>query len=164
MQDTPSHYYCTAKRAPLSAVIRFPSPKNQAAAYSKLVCTDQDKSIIADILTTMANNGKVTLLFKQSYIRQLGTEIEHVYPLAFIAVAFKNPELRVCMEKIFDDYFKRTGFLEGMGEHLIKESNKDTLNQYIDDFAKDINIPANIVREYFKMHDWEGFFYYLIQH
>lgn len=67
------------------------------------------------------------------------------------------------MPNIFDDYFKRNGFLEGLGPSLTREAEKGKLDPYLNDFAAELNIPVNQIRTYFQTRDWENLVRYLIQ-
>src|SRR3990167_7732362 len=111
-------------------LVKLEKKQEQKNPYSELVCTSKDKDLIIEIVTTVAENGKFSLLMKQSYLRNLGSEIDHVHPLKFIAVAVSTSYLRSCLIRIFDDYFKRNGFMDGLGESLTNQTNNGTMEPY----------------------------------
>lgn len=139
----------------MASMIKFPKDE-KSPAYSELICTEQDKAAIYEIITLMADNGKISLLFKKGYIESLGKEIQHVHPLKFLSTIVTHPHLTECLFEIFDDFFKRNGFMEGLGTRLSKEAEKGKLGQYIGDFADEVRVPKERLMKYFRNHDWEG--------
>lgn len=144
-------------------VVKIPPAKTQDEAYSELTLTEQDRTIIYEIIKTIADNGKLTLLFKQNHLKQLGTQINHVHPLKFLSAIFTHPELKICMIDVYDDYFKKTGFLDGLAPSLTREAEKGKLTQYLDDFAADLQVSLDGIKPYFQSGDWEELVRYLIQ-
>lgn len=139
------------------SIIKFPpagEPKD--LSYAELVCSDVDARCICEIITCVAKNGKVTLLFKQNHLRQLGAQIKHVHPLKFLATIFKDPKLRICMREISDDYFKWSEFMEGLAPNLTREADKGKLEQHLTAFASDVGVSPDHIRKYFQNRDWES--------
>ncbi len=148
----------------MPSIIKKPpvKPPETDPLYKELVCTDQDRANIYEIISTIGENGKLSLLFKQSHLKELGAKINHVHPLKFLAVIFTDSHLKTCMFSVWDDYFKRTHFLDGLGPSLTREAEKEKLNQYLGDFATELKIPLENLRPYFDMRDWESLVLYLI--
>jgi hypothetical protein len=142
-------------KAILGSIIKIPAPKPKELPYENIPCSERDKACVREIITSMGENGKFSLLFMQGHLRDLGAEIEQLHPLKFLSSIFVHPELKVHMAEIFDDYFKRTGFMDGLGPNLSLEADKGRLDQYLDAFAKEINFPAEKIRPYFDNRDWE---------
>ncbi len=145
-----------------ASIIKVP-PTGGETTYGDLVCTEQDKANIYEIITTMAENGKISLLLKQGHLKALGAQINHVHPLKFLTSIFTNPRLKFCMFDLFDDYFKRNGFMDGLAPSLEKEAERGKLINYLNDFSIEMNIPADDVRPYFLSRDWENFVRFLMQ-
>lgn len=150
-------------QTPLASIIKIPNKEPTEVAYKDLVCTEQDKAAIFEIVTTMSENGKIALLLKQNHLRFLGAQINHIHPLKFLSTVFANPRLKVCMFDIFDDYFKRNGMMEGLGPSLSKEAEKGKLMQYLNEFAAEVNVSPDDLRGFFQSRDWEGMVRYLIE-
>ncbi|HEX2582518.1 MAG TPA: hypothetical protein VHL30_00180, partial [Chlamydiales bacterium] len=146
----------------LAVVVKIPPAKAQDEAYGELVCTEQDQSHITEIIKIMSENGKLGLLFRQNHLKQLGAQINHVHPLKFLETIFSNPESKASMRDIFEDYFKKTGFLDGLGPSLSREMEKGKLMQYVEDFSKTVGVSAEGIRPYFQTGDWEALVRYLI--
>lgn len=146
----------------LAAIIKIPPAKPADQTYQDLVCTEADKEGIAKIVTMLGENGKISILLNQGYLKALGAQIDHVHPLKFLSTVFSNPELKASMRKVFDDYFKRNGFMEGLGPNMTREQEKGKLYQYIPDFAKEVDIPIDNIRFFFQTSDWEGLVQFLI--
>ncbi len=143
--------------APLTAsIIKRPPEKTGELAYKDLVCTAEHQGCIYEIISTMAENNKLTLLFKQSHLKELGDKISEVHPMKFMSTIFTHPYLRSCMPSIWSDYFKRTGFMDGLGPSLTREMERGKLVSLIDDFSTEVNIPAHQLRPYFEVQDWDS--------
>lgn len=157
-------FCCTVLSLPLTgSIIKKPPVKPVETSYFQLECTEQDKANIYEIISTMAEKGKLSLLFQQSYLREIGAQINHVHPLKFLAVIMKEPYLKSCMSYIWDDYFKRNGFMDGIAPALSREAEKGKLEFHLDEFAKDVGLPKEHIKAYFDVHDWENLVLYLIQ-
>lgn len=155
---------CSLFAAPISgSIIKKRPVKPVETDYKDLPCSEQDKANIYEIISTMAEKGKLSLLFQQSYLREVGAQINHVHPLKFLASIIKEPYLKSCMAYIWDDYFKRNGFLDGLSPSLSREAEKGKLDFYLKDFAKDVGMPSEHIKAYFDVHDWENLVLYLIQ-
>ncbi len=157
MQDIPyvENYAPSPVASLIATMIKFPV-EDKSPAYADLVCTQQDQANIYEIITQLADNGKISLLFKKGYIEDLGDQIQHVHPLKFLSTIVIHPHLNSCLYEVFDDYFKRNGFMNGIGPRLTKEAEKGKLNQYIADFAGEVKIPQDRLMKFFKNQDWEG--------
>ena len=145
-----------------ASIIKKPPAKSVETPYKDLVCTEEDRANIYEIISTMAENGKLSLLFKQSHLKEIGAQINHVHPLKFLSAIFTDPHLKSCMYYIWDDYFKRNGFLDGLGPSLTREAEKGKLHQYLSDFATEVGASADNLRPYFDAQDWENMVHYLI--
>lgn len=147
----------------MASIIKKPPAKPTETLYKDLVCTDQDRANIYEIISTMAEKGKLGLLFQQSHLREIGAQINHVHPLKFLSSIFKDPHLKSCMYYIWDDYFKRNGFLDGLAPSLTREAEKGKLNFYLNDFASDLGVSVEAIKPYFDVRDWENLVLFLIQ-
>ncbi len=164
MQEIPYDYATYIPSSTLSllaSMIKFP-PENKSEAYKDLTCTEADQANIQEIITLMAENGKLSLLLKKNYLQNLGAQINHVHPLKFLSTIITSEKLKSYLYEIFDDYFKRNGFMDGIGPSLSRESDKGKLNQYIGDFSEEVNTPREHLSKFFLNHDWEGLVRFLI--
>jgi len=146
----------------LASIIKLPSNPGADVAYKDLVCTEQDKTNIYELIYSLADNSKFSLLLKQTHIKNLGAQINHVHPLKFLAVAMSTPELKTCFIVIFDDYFKRNGFMDGLGPSLHREAEKRKLDMHLDGFAAEMKVNVEEIKPYFAASDWESLVRYLM--
>lgn len=154
-----------ASRAILGPIIKIPPDGgNKDLAYHELICTQNHRNQIEYIITTIASNNKVTLLFLQGDLKRAGAMINEVHPLKFLETIFCNPVLKELMPKVESDYFKWTGFLDGLVPSLTNQANQGKLLQYLNDFAKRVNSPPDALATYFHSKDWENLVRYLITH
>jgi len=142
----------------LGAIIKLPVNPGQDISYEHLVCTAEDEEIIKELVTSIADNSKVTLLLKQNYFKSLGSQINHVHPLKFLSVSLSTPHLKSCLAVIFDDYFKRNGFMDGLGASLTRETEKGKIEKHFHPFAREINMPVAKIKPFFQNQDWEDWF------
>lgn len=151
--------------AELASIIKFPPPDGPKGdlTYAQLVCSDQDKAFIYEIITTMSENGKLTLLFQQGHLKQLGAQINHVHPMKFVTTILNNPRLRSCLNDIAEDYFKWNGFMDGLGPSFNREADRGKLDHYINDFAAEMGVTPDAIRKYFQNRDWEGLVKFLMK-
>ena len=167
MQDFPPplayHALINTPLSCLAALIKLPPAPLEDIAYKDLAFSDQDKACIGEIIQTVAENGKLTLLSKQNHLRFLGAQVNHVHPLKFLATSIGTEETKNFIRVIFDDYFKRNGYMEGLAPSLTREADKNNLEKYLPEFAEEINVPLDSFRFYFQVRDWEGLVRFLIR-
>lgn len=144
----------------LAAIIK-PRPIENLP-YTKLECTEHHKTVIKTIISLMGENGKLWLLANKGKMNQLGEEIRTVHPLKFLETIFSNGYLVKCMAIIFDDYFKKKGFMDGLGSSLDAKFQTGELKRYMADFAESLGISKKLIEPYFKNADWDNLVYFLI--
>ena len=163
MHDCPSpppkpfHFFFS-----LASIIKLPTNPGVDVAYKDLVCTEQDKANIVEIISVIADNSKFSLLLKQNHLKNLGSQVNHVHPLKFLSVALSSEYLKSCLIQIFDDYFKRNGFMDGLGPSLTREAEKGKLETYLPAFSQDVGVPVDMMLPYIQARDWEGLVRYLM--
>lgn len=147
----------------LASIIKLPAHPGEEVAYKDLVCTEQDKMNIIEIITILAENSKFSLLLKQTYLKGLGAQINHVHPLKFLSTSIGSPHLKSCVSIIFDDYFKRNGFMDGLGPSLTREAEKGKLDFYLPGFCAEVGVTPEEITPYCNARDWENLVRFLIQ-
>ena len=146
----------------IASMINLPTNLPEAIPYSKLVCTEQDKMAIIEIISTIADQGKISLLLIRDHLKFLGAQINHVHPLKFLVVAVSTPELKEKLLIIFEDYFKQSGFMDGLGPILTREAEKKNLEKYLPEFAKELGVSLEVLTAFFQLRDWEGLVRFLM--
>jgi len=146
----------------LASIIKLPPNPGADVAYKDLVCTEQDQANIIEIITSIADNSKFSLLLKQSHLKNIGAQINHVHPLKFLSVAVSSDHLKSCLILIFDDYFKKNGFMDGLGPSLTREADKGKLEVYLPAFAAEVGVPIESIKPYIQSRDWEGLVHFLM--
>jgi hypothetical protein len=147
----------------VASLVKIPPAPQAEVLYKDLVCTDEDKALMFELITTIESHAKLQLLFKIVHLKNIGAKLQHVHPLKFLAFIFTHPELKPLMSPISDDYFKWTEFLDGITPNLLRESIKGKLDSYLNDFAKEIGIAPEQIRPYFQSQDWAHFIQFLIR-
>jgi hypothetical protein len=154
-------YVCRA--TPLSALstliggmIQFPIKNQRGVAYIALACTEEDRLCIYEIISTLAKTNAALLLFKEERLNEVGEQIRHLHPLKFLSSVLTHPYLKGCLREIFDDFFKRRGFLSGFTPNLLREVEKGTMDCYQVEFAQEVQIPLESFASFLQSRDWEG--------
>jgi hypothetical protein len=149
-----------------SAIIKIPTtsvPSNENVPYSQLSCSDIDRQKITHLVTTIAENGKLVLLFKyQRELRQIGREIEHVHPLRFLGTILSDPTLKSSLKEISRDYFKWSNFIDGLANGLTLQAKQNRVNIYLNDFAKEIGVKPEVLQGFVNSQEWEKMALFLI--
>lgn len=150
--------------APMTAsIIKKPPVKSGEVAYKDIPITEEQKNLIYEIISTVAETGKMRLLFKQDYLKGLGEQINEVHPLKFLETIFSDSHLKMCMLSIWNDYFKRNEFLGGLCPSLDREMDKGKLLMHINDFGTAVGVPGENIRPFFEQRSWEPLVLFLIQ-
>lgn len=148
---------------PLAKAIKIPKKEDKKdLAYQELVCTDQDRSNIYELISTMAELNKMQLLFKRSHLKNIGAQIDHVHPLKFLGTIYSNEYLKSVMPNIYDDSFKWGELLDGVGSALTRESIKGKLDQYLEHFAQEVGSTTEDLQPYFQERNWEHMMIFLM--
>lgn len=142
-------------------IIKIPPQTPEIKNYNDLIRSEKDEKVIEELITTMANTGKIKLLFNKHYVEDLGDQIRHVYPLRFLGLIFSKPHLKECMKKILDDYFKKSGFIDGLSPSMDNELKKGKLHEFLNDFCKEVNVKPHQIQPFLNARDWEGLIYFL---
>ena len=174
--DVPPAYVETVIRSIpdlIAGVIKIPPAETtlmppKEYSYEELVCTDLDRKNVGYIISTMAEHGKLKLLFSyKSELEQRGLEINHMHPLKLLAVVFSDPYLKECMRQIHTDYFKWDGFLNGQGGGLVqsleRHASQGKIDPYLTAFATEVGADPEVLQGYAKSSDWENMVRYLLK-
>lgn len=135
------------------------SPPN----FKDLSCTKEQKTHIHEIISTLGTQGKMSLLWQQSHLRELGDKIKDVHPLKFIAIIITDPYLKNCIGAVWQDYFKRNGFLEDLIPSINREMEKGKFQIYIPNFAQEVGVNPDHLQKFIVTKDWENFIALLTQ-
>lgn len=162
MYDYPPSAYHATIPLPLAGIIKVVPRSEVAIPYADLVCSEEDKAHIIEIVTGVAENSWGSLLFNEAHFKKLGVQVNHVHPLKLLSLAVSTPQLKAYMATIFNDYFKRNGFMDGLGGSLTRESQKRALDQYIAPFASDVGVSADEIRPYFQSQEWDSLVRFLM--
>src|SRR5882724_8421431 len=87
----------------MASIIKKPPVKTAELSYKDIPCTEEHRACIYEIISTMAENSKLSLLFNQSHLKGLGDRISDVHPMKFLSTIFNDPHLKMCMGLIWND-------------------------------------------------------------
>ena len=127
------------KTTVLAGLIKVKPEKNEP--FQNLRLTKDDVENITYIITSLGEQGKLSLLVNKGELQRRGELIQGVHPLKFLTVVIKDNHLKkFCMPEILNDYFKKKNFLDGLGANMTKEA-QSTLFLF---FAQSITCRKNL--------------------
>lgn len=111
------------------------------------------------ILTTLAKSKLTTLLRVRSKLQDTGDRIDHLHPLRFILTCFRDEELKGSFHCVHDRGGKVWGkFYDELKKNFNAEANRDNLKEeYIKDFARQLNIKASLITPALQKRQWDTF-------
>ena len=124
--------------------------------------TAKEAEDIGYILKSLANSSLAKLKGDESSLKKAGDRIDHVHPLQFLLVGFKNEELKVCLRNLVGRSWVWKDFLKGLTESLAQEYGRDNLMPYLDDFASQLEIDPKVLMPNINNGRWEKFVTQLI--
>jgi len=135
-----------------------PPPSYIYAEISHHNCSKEDCAKVADIITTLANNGKLSLLMShKKRLEQLGDELTNVNPLQFLQIILEDPTLKDCLRRVEKDHFKWSNFTSSMGQKLDSFKKTKDFPAKLKKFCNDLKIPIDAVTPYLQNKDYKGF-------
>jgi len=161
------YHYVYSKAGFLASIIKIPSKTDKNLTFAELPRTLEDEQKIDDLISSMGIHGKLTLLLHhEKRLRKIGDELRYLHPFKFLGFIFspKNSHLKQHMGEIFDDYFKRTNFVKDYSQTMDIYDLKNDLTVYLEDFSKEVDIPANEILPFIKDKNWEGLVRFLIKY
>lgn len=116
-----------------------------------------ERDDIRYVVTSLANNSMVTILFKSTSIEQAGQRIDSVHPLQFLQCIFTNEELKAGVHNIRARPQIWKDFFGGLRSSLQKEASDENLDQYIAEFTQKVGVAFELVRPLVEARRWEAF-------
>lgn len=122
--------------------------------------TKEDFAKIERIITVIHDNGLLQLPFYYHELNSLGNEIDPLHPFQFLGAIFGSPKLGPLMPALFEDFFKRNGFLQGVEKGMTRDFHR--LEPVLASFAKKVHTTPEALRPYIQKRDWDGMVRHLI--
>lgn len=138
------------------AIINFAASSHLYRDYNKPV-TQSDRNDIRYIVTNLANNSMINIMFNRASIERAGDRIDPVHPLKFLLVIFSDEEMKAAVHNIKGRSLIWKDFYAGLRDSLQNESNEHNLDQYIPDFAKQLGINPAPLGAAAEQHNWDKF-------
>ncbi len=132
-------------------------------AFFQLPITDNEQSMIKDIIQTVGPTSKVRLAWLRSDLEKKKMKLIHIHPLRSIAVMVVDPYTKQCLGEIMDDWVKRSSFMSDYNKRLDREAEKDNLMQFVPGFCLAVKANPEQVRSYIASGQWENLFLYLLK-
>ncbi len=146
---------------PTADSIKIGEPKSEESKrFFDLPVTEEEKSIIRKIITTMADKNVIQLLLEKKSMERKGDKIQPVHPLRFAGIVLTDPNLKRCMKLITKSTFKWNGFLDGYEKRMKEEARAGTLMCYAAGLADLLEVDRFVIMSYLNQGNYGG----LIKH
>lgn len=125
----------------------------------------KDKEKIRYIVTTLGFESTAKIATERSDLKKTGKEINHIHPLRFLMTVFTDEELKAGVHGIRGRMIGWiwSEFLDGLVKSLDEENAKQNMKmEYIQDFAKTVNIDVNVILPSIQQKKWSDFVNLLI--
>lgn len=154
----------------LADIIKIP-PIKVYKNYTDFTRTKEDEEKIAEIVTALGTRSYNDLMFGKDekgrkikpYIEKIGEEVRPVNPMRFLGYIFSNSQTKECMKKLFNDFFIRWQFMEGLSPRLDLEVQKGTFQKFYRDFASEAHVSAEGIKPFIDKKDWKGMISYMLE-
>lgn len=125
--------------------------------------TADEKSTIAYIVNTLANNSYARLLLMKGDLDRAGAKIDHVHPLRHIAAIFSDEQLKVNIRNIKKKSLVWKNYVSGLGNSLSEEAARNNLtSDFVEDFARTLKLDPSHVQPMIGQQSWSSLIDYLI--
>lgn len=141
----------------------FRAVKAKWRDYSEEV-TEQEKEYIVYIVTTLGNKALTKIYKEKDNLKKAGDKIDHLHPLRFLRTVFTDEELKAAIANIKESRWVWGEFKKGLFNSLKEETrNKNMGSEYIDDFARAIDIDPSLILPSINQSDWDALVSVLIK-
>lgn len=139
------------------------APQPVADSLSDLLIRPNEQKTIYDIIHTAATSNPGALALYAGWFERAGKEILHVHPYRFVEYIFKHPTLIADMKSMRDARIITipwTRTVGGIAEGMRREYN--TLPQYLNGFARSLNVNPAELLPFIQNKDWLGLTNFLL--
>jgi hypothetical protein len=123
----------------------------------ELKVSNEEGKIISEIVSTLGCLSLISLGFKKSHLKELGSNLKGIGPLHFLGYVFTNNDLKAHMKTIHQSSMKWKGFLDGLKPGFEREFKSNQLMQDLPGFADLIKMDVNKLVHEAKKEDWNRF-------
>lgn len=123
-----------------------------------------DRQDIHYIVTNLANNSMINIMFSKNDLERAGDRIEPVHPLQFLLCVFSSEEMKAGIHNIRGRSLLWKDFYNGLTESLQTEFMENNLEQYIPDFAHKLKLNPAPLQSAAAGHRWHEFLNVLFTH
>lgn len=131
-------------------------------SYKDLPCS---KEKITELVTSLRKQGMWELVHHRRHLMDLGNEIDIVHPLKFMSVILKDKDLKSYVKDLSSHnryYFQWSHLVSGLSQKLSDQQQHRRVSIYLNDFARDVGVPASSLQSYVQSKDWKNMFLFLI--
>jgi hypothetical protein len=122
--------------------------------------TAAEKAKIRYILTSLGYSSLLELGKLRSDLKKTGKEVDHIHPLRFLMTIFTDEELKASVHAIRGRAIGWiwSEFSDGVTGSLKMEASRNNLKtEFIQDFAKAVNINVNLIQPLLQQGRWTEF-------
>ncbi len=123
----------------------------------ELKVSNEEGKIISEIVSTLGGLSLISLGFKKSHLKELGSNLKGIGPLHFLGYVFTNNDLKAHMKTIHQSSMKWKGFLDGLKPGFEREFKSNLLMQELPGFADLVKMDLSKLVQEAKKEDWNRF-------
>ncbi len=123
----------------------------------ELKVSNEEGKIISEIVSTLGGLSLISLGFKKSHLKELGSNLKGIGPLHFLGYIFTSNDLKAHMKTIHQSSMKWRGFLDGLKPGFEREFKSNQLLQDLPGFADLVKMDVNKLVQEAKKENWDRF-------
>jgi hypothetical protein len=127
--------------------------------------TKDEREEISFLICTMGYKSLPKIWQERSALKRAGDKIDHIHPLRFLMCIFSDEEMKAAMSNLKGRDFVWGEFKKGLFNTLAIESENENMSRdFIEDFAKKIDVDSHLILRPLQNKKWEEFITILIKH
>lgn len=116
--------------------------------------SEVEKEDLSYIINLMGMGSLTKIIKSQSSLKRAGKRIDHLHPFNFLLTIFLDDEMTVSIHAMKSRSWVWDEFLSGVKGSLETEAKNGNLLAYVDDFANQLQVSAELLLPSIEKQDW----------
>lgn len=125
--------------------------------------TDEEKRLIAYIITTLGNASLLTIAKSRSDLKHAGAQIERIHPFRFLEYVMHDDKVRAAMQNMSKRSWLWKEYFEGIKRSLEEENSRSNLLVHVNNFASKLSISQDAIYSLIQERKWKEFLNVLLE-
>lgn len=136
---------------------------DQKDPFTLLPITEEEQTMIRDIIKTVADTNPVMLGWMRSELEAKRKKLLHIHPFRSLATMCVDPPTKKNLEKVLGAYFKGSSFLSDFSARITYEADQNNLEMYIQGFSLAVKANPEKIRTFVSNREWEKMVKYVVE-